>query len=149
MWAGGVKNAKNWGKMLSFGASTCKFPYKTAIFAHRAIRTNPLNSFSPTWFCNFPARRRKKEFVENTRNYSSGESWEKGLSERNLRQSERFFCDDLAIQGPQKPMTIPQTYGSLKVEPLLKPGGPYFGLISILHKSQIQSIYKSMQSNNC
>ena len=135
--------------MPSFEASTCKFPYKTAIFVYKAIRPNPPNSFSPTWFCNFPARRRKKEFVENTRKYSSGESLEKGLSERNLRQSERFFCDDLAIQGPQKPMTMPQKPGSLKVEPLLKPGGTYFGLVSILHKSQIQSIYKSMQSNNC
>ena len=51
-----AKNAKNWGKMPSFEASTCKFPYKTAIFVYKAIRPNPPNSFSPTWFCDFPVR---------------------------------------------------------------------------------------------
>ena len=52
----GVKNTKNWGKMLSFEASTCKFPYKTAFFAYKAIWPNPPNFFSPSRICVFPVR---------------------------------------------------------------------------------------------
>ena len=52
----GVKNTKNWGKMPSFGGSTCKFPHKTAIFASKAIWPNPPNFFFPSRICDFPVR---------------------------------------------------------------------------------------------
>ena len=95
----GVKNAKNWGKMSSFGASTCKFPYKTAIFGYKAIWPNPPNSFFPTWFCDFPARGRQKGPCEKTK-LEEGTCEQKPYYAENLRFA-RVFWTDLRIQGVQ------------------------------------------------
>ena len=52
----GSKTPKTGKTTLSFEGSTCKFPYKTAFFAYKAIWPNPPNFFSPSRICVFPVR---------------------------------------------------------------------------------------------
>ena len=102
--------------MLSFEGSTRKFLYKTAVFAYKAIWGNPPNSFSPSWICDFSVRGRKTELCGK---YMKIWIWKKAtLSETH--DSLKGFCGDLAVQGPQTPLTIKAKMCCFKkVEPIL------------------------------
>ena len=128
------------GKMLSFEGSTRKFPYKTAVFAYKAFRANPPNSFSPSWICDFSVRGRKKELVGNTWKYGSGKRplWTKRTTVWRVLQRPR--CPGASNTAN---LTIKaKMWCFKKVEPILNLDWPYLGLISILQKPDTEYPHK-------
>ena len=130
--------------MLSFGASTCKFPYKTAIFAYTAIWSNPPNSFFRTWFCDFWLRRGKKELMHIARTYATGK--------RSLRATSTTVWKVLPATSPSRGLKnrwrCSKNVVLSRLSPFSTQVEPILGSFQVC-KSQIQTIYKSMQLKNC